>query len=51
MAFTPEAALHAIEQADRGPAWDQVRSSLFGLTDEEKSENEEEEPAAADSKD
>jgi len=27
------AALHAIEQADRGPAWDQVRSSLFGLTE------------------
>jgi hypothetical protein len=26
-------ALHAIEQADRGPAWDQVRSSLFGLTE------------------
>jgi hypothetical protein len=28
-----KAALHAIEQADRGPAWDQVRSSLFGLTE------------------
>jgi hypothetical protein len=27
------AALHAVEQADRGPAWDQVRSSLFGLTE------------------
>ena len=26
-------ATHAIEQADRGPAWDQVRSSLFGLTE------------------
>jgi hypothetical protein len=28
-----KSALHAIEQADRGPAWDQVRSSLFGLTE------------------
>jgi hypothetical protein len=28
-----KAALHAIEQADRGPAWDAVRSSLFGLTE------------------
>ena len=28
-----KAAVHAIEQADRGPAWDQVRSSLFGLTE------------------
>lgn len=28
-----KAALHAIEQADRGPAWDLVRSSLFGLTE------------------
>ncbi|HXN78595.1 MAG TPA: hypothetical protein VN965_07485 [Candidatus Dormibacteraeota bacterium] len=28
-----KAALRAIEQADRGPAWDQVRSSLFGLTE------------------
>src|SRR6195256_5309985 len=28
-----KAATHAIEQADRGPAWDQVRSSLFGLTE------------------
>jgi hypothetical protein len=27
------AALHAIEQAERGAAWDQVRSSLFGLTE------------------
>ena len=27
------AATHAIEQADRGAAWDQVRSSLFGLTE------------------
>src|SRR5258708_40275010 len=26
-------ATHAIEQADRGPAWDLVRSSLFGLTE------------------
>jgi len=28
-----KAATHAIEQADRGPAWDGVRSSLFGLTE------------------
>jgi hypothetical protein len=28
-----KAALHAIEQADRGPAWDEVRRSLFGLTE------------------
>jgi hypothetical protein len=28
-----KAAIHAIEQADRGPAWDAVRSSLFGLTE------------------
>jgi hypothetical protein len=28
-----QAATHAIEQADRGPAWDLVRSSLFGLTE------------------
>jgi hypothetical protein len=28
-----KAALHAIEQADRGSAWDTVRSSLFGLTE------------------
>jgi hypothetical protein len=28
-----KAATHAIEQAGRGPAWDQVRSSLFGLTE------------------
>lgn len=28
-----KAAIHAIEQADRGPAWDLVRSSLFGLTE------------------
>ncbi len=27
------AATHAVEQADRGPAWDLVRSSLFGLTE------------------
>jgi hypothetical protein len=26
-------ALHAIEQADRGAAWDEVRRSLFGLTE------------------
>src|SRR3979411_622992 len=28
-----KAATHAIEQADRGAAWDMVRSSLFGLTE------------------
>ncbi|HVC77198.1 MAG TPA: hypothetical protein VND96_11870 [Candidatus Micrarchaeaceae archaeon] len=28
-----KAATHAIEQADRGPAWDLVRSSLFGMTE------------------
>jgi hypothetical protein len=28
-----QAATHSIEQADRGPAWDLVRSSLFGLTE------------------
>jgi hypothetical protein len=28
-----KAGLRAIEQADRGPAWDQVRTSLFGLTE------------------
>jgi hypothetical protein len=28
-----KAATHAIEQAGRGPAWDTVRSSLFGLTE------------------
>ncbi len=27
------AALHAIEKADRGPAWDQLRRSLFGMTE------------------
>lgn len=27
------AALHAIEQADRGSAWDEVRRTLFGLTE------------------
>ena len=26
-------ALHAIEQAERGPAWDEVRRNLFGLTE------------------
>ncbi len=26
-------ALHAIEQADRGQAWDEVRRTLFGLTE------------------
>jgi hypothetical protein len=28
-----KAALHAVEKADRGPAWDEVRRSLFGLTE------------------
>ena len=28
-----KAALHAIEKADRGSAWDEVRRSLFGLTE------------------
>jgi hypothetical protein len=28
-----KAATHAIERADRGPAWDLVRSSIFGLTE------------------
>jgi hypothetical protein len=28
-----KSGLRAIEQADRGSAWDQVRSSLFGLTE------------------
>jgi hypothetical protein len=28
-----KAALHAIEQADRGAAWDEVRRTLFGLTE------------------
>jgi hypothetical protein len=28
-----KAATHTIEQADRGAAWDMVRSSLFGLTE------------------
>jgi hypothetical protein len=28
-----KAATHAIEQNDRGPAWDAFRSSLFGLTE------------------
>jgi hypothetical protein len=28
-----KAAIHALEKADRGPAWDAVRSSLFGLTE------------------
>ena len=28
-----KAALHAIEEADRGPAWDEVRRNLFGLTE------------------
>lgn len=28
-----KAAIHAIEKADRGSAWDEVRRSLFGLTE------------------
>ena len=28
-----KAALHAIEQADRGPVWDEVRRNLFGMTE------------------
>lgn len=28
-----KAATHAIEKADRGSAWDEVRRSLFGLTE------------------
>jgi len=28
-----KAALHAIEKADCGPAWDEVRRNLFGLTE------------------
>src|SRR5260370_16082612 len=28
-----KAALHAIEKADRGPAWDEARRTLFGLTE------------------
>ena len=28
-----KAAIHAIEKADRGPAWDEVRRSLFGMTE------------------
>lgn len=28
-----KAALEAIEKADRGPAWDQVRTNLFGMTE------------------
>lgn len=28
-----KAALHAIEQADRGSAWDEVRRTLFGMTE------------------
>jgi hypothetical protein len=28
-----KAALHAIEQADQGAAWDEVRRNLFGLTE------------------
>jgi hypothetical protein len=28
-----KAAVRAIEQADRGPAWDEVRRNLFGLTE------------------
>jgi hypothetical protein len=28
-----KAALHGIEKGDRGPAWDEVRRTLFGLTE------------------
>lgn len=28
-----KAALHAIEKADRGGAWDEVRRTLFGMTE------------------
>lgn len=28
-----KAAVQAIEKADRGPAWDEVRKNLFGLTE------------------
>ena len=28
-----KAAVHAIEKADRGPAWDEVRRNLFGMTE------------------
>jgi hypothetical protein len=28
-----KAALHAIENGDRGPAWDEVRRSVFGMTE------------------
>jgi hypothetical protein len=28
-----KAAVHAIEKADRGPVWDEVRSNLFGMTE------------------
>ena len=28
-----KAALHGIEKADRGPAWDEVRRNLFGMTE------------------
>src|SRR4029078_8735615 len=28
-----KAAGHAIEKADRGPAWDEVRRNLFGMTE------------------
>jgi len=28
-----KAALRAVEKADRGPAWDEVRRNLFGLTE------------------
>jgi hypothetical protein len=28
-----KAAVHAIEKADRGPTWDEVRRNLFGMTE------------------
>jgi len=33
MHASEKAALHAIEKADRGAIWDQVRKNLFGLTE------------------
>ncbi len=33
MRAAEKAALHAIEKDNRGPAWDEVRRSLFGLTE------------------
>jgi hypothetical protein len=33
MKAAEKSAVHAIESADRGPAWDEVRRNLFGLTE------------------